>query len=402
MRVRRAGTTVESVTRVAGGDLRSSRGAGPGSWIWIAGGTIRHFALALLVALPAPGAAFDEALPGYEYQFPRDHFAHPDFAAEWWYYTGNLSTTQGRPFGFELTFFRVAVEGVEVRQTNWDPDQVYLAHFVIADIQSGRLHRFERVNRDGPGLAGASETDAAIWNGNWSARFGAGDPLRPVQHLHAQGEATQLDLELRPAKPVVVHGEDGISRKSAGEGRASHYTSFTRLATSGRITVEGEEFEVAGLAWMDHEFFSSGLSSDLVGWDWMSVQLDDGSDLMIYSLRTAEGSQGAFSGGTFVGADGRQIRLESKDFRLRPGRTWRSHETGAEYPVEWRVEVPSIGLTLEVEPLLDSQEIVSEFNLTPVYWEGAVTYRGMRDGSRVGGKGYLEMTGYDKPVTLIR
>lgn len=356
-------------------------------------------ALALLSLIPA--AAFEQAKPGYKFEFPRDHFEHPAFKAEWWYYTGNLVTPEGRPFGFELTFFRVAVDRQQTQETNWDPAHIYLTHFVVADVKGKRLHHRERVNRDGPGLAGASASEGLIWNGNWSVRFLPGDPRKPAQQIRAEDAGLLLELELRPVKPVVIHGLDGISQKGGGEGQASHYASFTRLETRGTIVLEETEYEVEGLAWMDHEFFTNNLAADQVGWDWMSIQLDDGSDLMIYALRSVSGEHGEFSGGTFVSADGDQVRLVAADLVLTPGRTWRSAETGAVYPVEWTVEVPRIELSLEVRPLLDPQEVVSDHGYTPVYWEGAVEYRGQRGGRKVAGKGYLEMTGYDKPVKLV-
>ncbi len=358
--------------------------------------------IVLALALASPGLPFEPAMPGYVFEFPRDHFEHPSFAAEWWYYTGNLSASDGRPFGFELTFFRSGLDRAGDALSAWDADQVYLAHFVVTDIQSGRLHQHERLNREGPGLAGASMAEGLLWNGNWSVHFDLQDPRSPTQRLSAVAEDASLELVLEPAKPVVVHGEKGVSQKAAGAGRASHYASFTRLVASGLVTVGGVEVEVGGLAWMDHEFFSHNLAEGQAGWDWMSVQLDDGSDLMIYGLRNLDGQHGAFSGGTFVDAEGTPLRLLADDLHLAPGRLWRSDETGAEYPVEWAVDVPRLALRLRVRPLLDAQEIVSASGLTPVYWEGAVRYEGERAGVAVEGKGYLEMTGYDQPAVLIR
>ena len=349
----------------------------------------------------SPAPAFEQARPGYVFQFPRDHFQHSAFKAEWWYYTGNLATAEGRPFGFELTFFRVAVDREREPESDWDPGHIYLTHFVVTDVRSQLLHHRERVNRDGPGLAGASASKGLIWNGNWSVEFLPGDPRRPVQRIYAEDTDLRLELELNPAKSVVIHGINGVSQKGGGEGQASHYASFTRLVTRGTIALEGAEYEVEGLAWMDHEFFTNDLAADQVGWDWMSIQLDDGSDLMIYALRNVGGVHGKFSGGTFVGADGSQVRLIADDLELTPGREWKSEKTGAVYPVEWTVEIPRIELSLEVHPLLDSQEVVSGFSMTPVYWEGAVEYHGRRAGRRVSGRGYLEMTGYDKPVELV-
>ena len=361
---------------------------------------MRFARVVLALAMPAALAAFEQARPGYAFEFPRDYFEHPEFQAEWWYYTGNLATREGRRFGFELTFFRVGLSPELEAQGVWDLDQVYVAHFVLTDIETGRMLKRERTNRGGPGLAGASETSRTVWNGNWSVEYQPHDPLRPTQRMWAGHEEAALSLSLVPAKPVVVHGENGVSRKGGGDGQASHYLSFTRLIASGMVEMDGADYEVEGSAWMDHEFFTNSLSRELVGWDWMSIQLDDGTDLMLYGLRDAEGRHGEFSSGTFVETDGQVSHLTSKDFRLTPGRVWRSPDTGAEYPVEWAVEVPVLDLRLDVRPLLDSQEVFSERSYMPVYWEGAVTYFGKRIDRPVEGRGYLEMTGYDKPFNL--
>ncbi len=359
------------------------------------------FASTALVVLTAVSAtAFEQAGPGYEFKFPRDHFEHRDFGAEWWYYTGHLSDGDGRSFGFELTFFRAGLESDAVTETAWDLKNVYVAHFAITDVEAGQLYFRERVNRSGPGLAGASVADSAIWNGNWRVEYLPGDPVAPSQRLWAGDEHASVELRLEPLKPVVIHGQDGVSRKAGGDGQASHYTSFTRMQAQGTLVLEGEVFEVGGQAWMDHEFFTEGLAADLAGWDWMSIQLDDGVDLMLYGLRLDDGRYSEFSGGTVVYPDGQSLTLGSQDLQLAPGRKWRSPKTGAEYPVEWSIDVRRIGLALDVLPLQEAQEIVSESIRTPVYWEGPVEYSGQRSGKSVEGKGYLEMTGYDKKVVL--
>lgn len=344
--------------------------------------------------------AFELAVPGYEFEFPRDHFEHPEFEIEWWYYTGNLDDGGRRRFGFELTFFRVSVERDSPPESAWDVGQVYLAHFAVTDIAAGRFYRAERVNRAGPGLAGASRSRSRIWNGNWSADWDFSDAAHPSQRLRALTEEVSLDLSLRSAKPAVVHGVDGISRKAAGKGRASHYISLTRLDAAGTVAIGGAAFEVTGSAWMDHEFSTDSMGPNQVGWDWMSAQLDDGTELMLYGMRDRDGRHGEFSSGTFVDADGRPRHLDAAEFSLVPGRTWRSRETGAVYPVAWTVEIPGLGFKLACEPLMDAQEVVSERGSTPTYWEGAVRYSGKRRDANVAGVGYLEMTGYEQPVWL--
>lgn len=356
--------------------------------------------IALFAIFTLAGFSYDLAKPGYEYEFPRDHFEHPNFAMEWWYYTGNLADSGGRKFGFELTFFRAASRRDQAASTAWDLNQVYVAHFVVTDVAGQRLIHRERTNRSGPGLAGASEATGTIWNGNWSVRFPLRETAMPTQKLQAWDEAVSLELSLEPTKPHVIHGEDGISRKGGEDGQASHYVSFTRMRTSGTLTIGDTVHEVHGLSWMDHEFFSEDMASGAVGWDWLSVQLDDQTDLMIAAIRISNGEYSPYSHGTLVDPEGLAVRLSSDDILLAPGRIWQSDETGAKYPVEWSLQVPRIGLSLDVRPLHDAQEIVSRSAKLPTYWEGPVTFSGSRSGALVEGGGYLEMTGYDGALSL--
>jgi predicted secreted hydrolase len=353
-----------------------------------------------------PVLGYDRASPGYDFQFPRDHFNHPNFQVEWWYYTGNLRTSDGRPFGFELTFFRLGA-GDDARtepgkNTIWDLDNVYLAHFTLSDIAAGQFHKTERLNRAGPGLAAADLDQARIWNGNWEVRWL--EPTAPLGHqkLRAVSEDFSLEIELTPQKPPVVHGEDGVSRKAAGPGRASHYISFTRLSAAGTLSLAGRQFEVNGLAWMDHEFSTDSMGPDQAGWDWMSIQLDNGEELMLYRMRRKDGSADPVSSGTFVDRDGRALHLDWSDIVMEPSEPWESPRTGGRYPLRWKVAVPRLKLTLECRAEFADQEVVSKRELSPTYWEGAVVYQGRAGEEQVGGVGYLEMTGYDKPIDLGR
>lgn len=355
---------------------------------------------ALLAITALAGLASKLAAPGYQYEFPRDHFEHPKFAMEWWYYTGNLADAGGRKFGFELTFFRAASGREEAASTAWDLNQVYVAHFAVTDVAGQRLIHRERANRSGPGLAGASAATGTIWNGNWSARFLLADTAMPMQKLQAWDEEVSLQLLLKPAKAHVIHGEDGISRKGGEDGQASHYVSFTRMRTSGTLMIGDTAHEVQGLSWMDHEFFSEDMASGAVGWDWLSIQLDDQTDLMIAGIRLSNGEYSPYSHGTLVDPEGLATRLASDDILLAPGRIWQSDETGAKYPVEWSLRIPRAGLSLDVRPLHDAQEIVSRSAGLPTYWEGPVVYSGSRSGTPVNGGGYLEMTGYDGAIAL--
>ena len=342
-----------------------------------------------------PGTSPARVVPGYAFEFPRDHFAHTGFESEWWYYTGNLFTASGRHFGFELTFFRRARSVDAKPPSAWDLDQVYLAHFTLTDTEDERYVVDERLNRAGPGIAGADAGARRVWNGNWSVEWRPGDEDRPTQVLAAMNRNAALRLILEPRKPVVIHGRDGVFRKVAGDPRVvSHYLSFTRMAASGTVAVGGEEFAVDGQAWMDHEFFSEYLGEGKFGWDWMSVQLDDGTDLMLLGIRDGQGGYGPDTFGTFVDADGGAHPVEPGGVRFRPGRRWRSEATGAEYPVEWQVAVPELDLRLDVRPRIEHQEVFTPDGILPAYWEGAVRYTGERRSRPVAGIGYLEMTGY--------
>ncbi len=344
---------------------------------------------------------FEIARPGYRYEFPRDYFNHPAFQTEWWYYTGNLHTPEGRPFGFELTFFRRGVTRRENLPANappvsiWEVDDVYLAHLALSDIKGRRFYATERLNRAGPGLAGASLEQKRIWNGNWQVRWNG---LR--QSLQGVAEDFSFELALDPQKPPVIHGRDGISQKARGEGRASHYISFTRLAAAGAITLRGARFPVSGAAWMDHEFFTHQLDASQVGWDWFSIQVDNGTELMLFRLRRKDGSIDPYSAGTFVDRQGRAQHLEFHDFALEPLETWTSPATGARYPVHWKIEVPPLAIDLDCSTALPSQELVDRRQPELNYWEGAVSYRGRSGGQAATGVGYLEMTGYGHPVRM--
>jgi predicted secreted hydrolase len=352
--------------------------------------------VAVLLLLQPLAAQYRTALPGYRYEFPRDHFNHPDFQTEWWYYTGNLKSAEGHRFGFELTFFRQAVSRDLKKVTAWEVKDLYLAHLALSDLDGRKFYHAERTNRSGPGIAGINESLGRIWNGNWQIQWHGSD-----QELRAVDESFQLHMALRSEKPPVIHGENGVSQKAEGPGRASHYVSLTRLSTAGIIELGNKKFEVSGTSWMDHEFFTHLLEPSQTGWDWLSLQLEDHTELMLFHIRRKDGSIDPYSAGTYVDANGKTTHLRSADFTLQPtGETWTSPLTGARYPTHWRVTIPKLSIELDAKTPLESQELTSKSRFAPNYWEGAIFLSGQHDRQSLSGVGYLEMTGYDRPVQL--
>ena len=361
-----------------------------------------RFLTALLVLLPGWAQEWQIASPGYRYEFPRDHFNHPAFQTEWWYYTGNLHTPEGRRFGFELTFFRTGIHLPErlAQQSNavWRPDQIYLAHLALSDLDGRHFYHTERLNRAGPGLAGVSLKDKRYWNGNWQVTWKALNSEE--QSLQAVTQQFTLQVDLQPAKPPVIQGQNGISQKGPERSQASHYVSFTRIEAKGTLQRGASTLQLSGSAWMDHEFFSESRNSNLAGWDWFAIQLDNNEELMLYRLRQKGGEPDPYSSGTYVDARGNAHFLGSTDFSLRPGAYWQSPHSKARYPLEWQIDVPSLDLHLRQNTALPDQELYSRSAITPSYWEGAVTYSGQLRAKPANGVGYLEMTGYDRAVWL--
>ena len=355
-------------------------------------------AAALLFFAVAATAQYRDALRGYRYKFPQDHFNHPDFQTEWWYYTGNVKSANGHRFGFELTFFRHGVDRESKTVSTWAVRDLYFAHLALSDLDGDEFLHAERTNRAGPGIAGVSEADGRIWNGNWQVTWRSDEQI-----LQAIDERFSLHFTLRSAKPPVIHGVDGVSQKAEGSGRASHYISITRLNTDGEIELGGRKFQVLGTAWMDHEFFTHQLEADQVGWDWMSIQLQNDTELMLFHIRRKDGSIDPYSAGTFVDARGDTTHLRRDEFSLEPmGDTWVSSVTRAVYPIRWKISIPRLGISLEASTSLPSQELASSAGFVPAYWEGAVAFAGTKGGSSIAGVGYLEMTGYDHPIETLR
>ncbi|OGW61512.1 MAG: hypothetical protein A2V83_00980 [Nitrospirae bacterium RBG_16_64_22] len=348
--------------------------------------------LSILGGVPAVAFQFQDARPGYAFSFPRDHASHDAFRTEWWYYSGLIAGPDGQRFGYQLTFFRSGVDPGSKNPSRWTVRHLYLAHFAVADLAARRHVFFEKMNRAGIGWAGSRPDRLHVWNEDWSAEISEG-----IHRLRARGGGYEIQLDLEPFRPPVIHGRDGVSRKGNGPGEASHYVSLTRMKTTGILTAGGRVIPVKGESWMDHEFTSADLSPNLAGWDWLGLRLSDGSDLMIYRLRArGEGSREIVSG-TLVRPDGAARSLEAAEIRLAPGGTWKSPGSGAAYPVHWRVEIPGERIVLDARAVFPEQELVTAESTRVTYWEGVVDVSGESRGKVVTGEGYLEMTGRARP-----
>jgi predicted secreted hydrolase len=341
------------------------------------------------------GGGFLPALPGYEFQFPRDHGSHDEYRTEWWYYTGQVTGESGRRYGFELTFFRVGVTPPSTAvRTEWDLRNLALAHFAITDVDGKAFRYYEKLNRSSRFTARAVPGMLDVFNESWRASTMPDG----AWHLVAQAGGDTIDFVLRSRKEPAVHGENGVSVKATGVGYASHYYSMTRLEISGSIVAKGRKREsCSGLAWMDHEFGSAVLRENQQGWDWFSIQLDNETELMLYQIRRQDGTADLSSSGSFVTSDGTVIHIKRDQIRIEPRARWKSTRSGATYPMGWRVSVSSLGIVLEVDPLMQNQELITTGSTGVTYWEGAVDVHGSSGNVAVKGGGYVEMTGYDRP-----
>ena len=342
---------------------------------------------------------FARVLEPMTFQFPRDHGAHPEYQIEWWYYTGNLHTNDGKAFGYQLTFFRFALTPqMPERASHFATNQVYMGHFAITDAANNEYFCFERRSRGAGGLAGATgDPTYKVWLEDWSAT----ETEPGVMHLCVPSTSDSIEMEpqiglsldLRQTRPPILQGDRGLSQKGPEPGNATYYYSLVGLETTGKVTINGKTVDVSGISWMDHEFGTSFLGEGFVGWDWFSLQLEDSTTLMLYCLRRSDQScdPQTFEG-TIIHPDGRQLRIGTKDFTLTSTRQWRSPESGATYPSGWQITFPELSIFLQVEPLIPNQEFRASFT----YWEGAVRVSGQIDGAAVNGQGYVELTGYER------
>lgn len=353
--------------------------------------TLTAAAAAVSAAQPAAEAevAFPVVTPGAQFAFPRDHGAHPDHRIEWWYFTGWLTTAEGKSLGFQITFFRTRPGVRASNPSAFAPRQILFAHAAVSDPTIKRLVHDQRIARTGFGLAGVADTDANLRLLDWTLQRAPGGTF----HARTPAQGFGLDLSFRPRQPLMLNGEGGYSRKGPLAGQASYYYSVPHLAVSGTAVVNGRRVAVSGKGWLDREWSSTLLPPQAVGWDWTGLNLDDGSALMAFRVRGKDGAS-LHAGGTLRRPNGSQVALGVDDVRFVPKRLWRSPVTGASYPVEaaFIVRLPEGIRRFPLKPMFDAQELDGRAAGMPAYWEGAV--------STSGGRGYLELTGYAGAIGL--
>ncbi|MBT3450105.1 MAG: carotenoid 1,2-hydratase [Bacteroidetes Order II. Incertae sedis bacterium] len=344
-------------------------------------------------AMKSDTTGYERATGPIDFSFPEDHGAHPTFKTEWWYYTGNVIGTDGRRFGFQLTFFRSALSPMvgisDDPESDWISDQLYMAHFSMSDVENETFYASERFSRGSLGLAGAEGIPYRIWLDDWSAEQVSEASFFPTRLIASEGDVS-LDLVVDEGKPAVYQGDRGYDQKGDDPGNASYYYSFTRLPVDGTISIGEERFVVSGQAWKDHEWSTSALGEAEVGWDWFSLQLSDGRDLMVYSLRQNDGSESRHAVGMVHDENGTSRRLNVGEYTIETNANWTSPKSGITYPSRWTLSIPSESVELEITPRIPNQEL----NVTIQYWEGAVSVEGISNGSPVTGSGFVELTGY--------
>ncbi|MEM9774064.1 MAG: lipocalin-like domain-containing protein [Chloroflexota bacterium] len=347
----------------------------------------------------------EDDLSGYSFateegfvQFPDSLGAHPDFQTEWWYYTGNLESDDGRQFGYQFTIFRRAIDSPanfdKGDTESWRTNQIYFAHVAIADIENNDFFHDSRFARGAAGLAGAKASPYEVWIENWEVK-----EISPgVHEMKAKHVDFEFDLVLRETQPPVLHGIDGLSPKSEGVGKASYYYSLVDMETTGEVVVNGEKIQVKGKSWKDHEVATNPLADNAIGWDWFSAQLDTGESLMFGNIRLEDNTLDPYSGGSWILPDSSiEVIRSNQDVFVEVVDTWTSPGTGATYPSEWIIRIPEKNLELNVTTLVDDAELLAGFT---VYWEGPAYYEGTMNGESISGYGYIELTGYVDPIEL--
>jgi predicted secreted hydrolase len=356
----------------------------------------KHFLFFLLFTLLTPlqgNAEFAKVLQPRPFKVPRSHGAHYRYPTEWWYFTGHLKNQEQQTFGFEVTFFRVGVRQEKAPEGSLLPRSLFIGHFAITDDQGNAFYHEEILERDSlPQSAGASSETLHVWLGNWLAKLD-----QNTITLKADMESVELSLSMTPRKPVVLHGNKGLSQKGPEPGDASYYSSFTRMEGDGTLSLPGQSsmpVSVEG-AWMDHEVLSSNVGPQASGWDWFAIQLDTNQELMLYTLKTESGKASPFSSGSFVDVDGSVTHLNLDGFSIQKLSEWTSPSTKITYPSRWNILVPSLALDITVTPTIHDQELVTKKTTGVTYWEGRSLVAGHKQGQLVEGNAYVELVGYE-------
>ena len=344
----------------------------------------------------AAASKFARADAPRDFIFPEDYGPHNEFQTEWWYYTGNLQTAQGEHFGYQFTIFRRALTPGELSQpwSDFASNQIYFAHFAVTDSDANQHVAFEKYSRGAAGLAGAVAMPFHVFVEDWQVvtTMGVGG-AGGVQIKASQG-GYAIELNLNTVRPMVLQGNRGLSLKSTEPGNASYYYSFTHMDSRGTVTTPRGTSQVTGTSWMDREWSTSALGKNAVGWDWFALQLDDGAgagrDIKLFQIRNSDGTVDPVSTGKIVERDGSTHDIALADMKLEPIETWRSPDTGATYPVKWRVTLLKENIVMELTPRVKDQEM----KLSQHYWEGAMVINGTNNGVPFTGVGYLELTGY--------
>jgi predicted secreted hydrolase len=335
---------------------------------------------------------FSKAVDIRKFIFPDDHGPHPDFRTEWWYFTGNMISDDNRKFGYQFTIFRTALSKEKSERTSeWNSNQIYMAHFAVTDIDGNKFYFDEKFSREGNNLAGAQANPFKVWLEDWqiiqTEDRSAFD--LPIINVNAKAENVTINFVIEAVKPFVLQGDEGLSQKGKQPGNASYYYSYTRLKTEGKIILAGKEFSVNGFSWMDREWSTSALSEDQKGWDWFALQLDDNTEIMYYQMRKNDGAPDIFSKGVFADEKGASQLIKKDDVVLEVTDYWES-PTGEQYPSGWNLQIPSKEIDLKITPTVKNQLM----EVAVRYWEGSVKIEGTKNSNAINGRGYVELTGY--------
>lgn len=358
----------------------------------------RRLAVTMLAFVACAGAAstpfiYPVVAPGLRIEFPRDAGSHPQFRTEWWYVTGTVADSAGASFGFQVTFFRSRPGVDEANPSRFAAKQLLFAHAALSDPKRGQLLHDERSARAGFDIAMAQENALHVAIDDWSL-----STLEDGKGYRASVRAQdfQIELDYAPTQPPLLHGEGGYSQKGPQPAAASYYYTLPQLRTSGRLVIGAREYRVTGTAWLDHEWSSSILDEQAQGWDWVGLNLDDGCALMAFQMRNPQGGEHFAAATLRVGADAETVTYAPADIEWTPQRRWRSVRTGVDYPVEWKIRLGARTITLR--PSFDDQENDARGSTGTIYWEGAVA--AFDDAGKRIGRGYLELTGYGRKVSL--